>query len=413
MGIDSIVTGTGSHRSPLHRVLDSVRNRRGYALLREAWREGRRALRRAKQVDRRIARLDAVGPARGRVLIAYVVEGFFTDPIPISHTHYWEAVTITRIWSELGFDVDAIHNGNLDFRPEREYDFFISARKAMEPIGRRLNRDCVKVVHLDTCHWLFSNTATHRRTLDLQRRRGVTLRELLEIEPNDAIEFADHATMLGNDFTEATYAYAGKPIHRVPISTPRLFDWPEGKDFDACRTRFVWFGSRGAVHKGLDLVLEAFAGMPDFHLTVIGPIAEADFEAAYRRELYETNNIRSVGWIDLDDPTFRELTRDALALVFPSCAEAGSGSVTVSVHAGLIPVISRECGAEVGGSGILLEDSSIEEIRSAVRDLSSRPTQELERMARMAWSHARANHTREAFEQEYRRIAEEIAASES
>ena len=403
------MTGAGPRRSPLRRVLDSVRNRRGYALLREGWREGRRAVRRAKRVDRRMATLDAVGPSRGRVLIAYVVEGFFTEPIPISHTHYWEAVTIARIWSEMGFDVDVIHNGNLDFRPEREYDFFISARKALEPIGRRLNRACVKILHIDTSHWLFNNAATHQRSLELQQRRGVSVRELLEVEPNNAIERADLATMLGNETTASTYAFAGKAIHPVPISTPRTFAWPEEKDFERCRTRFVWFGSRGAVHKGLDRVLEAFASMPELQLTVIGPIAEADFEKAYRKELYETKNIRSVGWVDLDGPEFAETARDAVALIFPSCAEGSAGSVVTCLHAGLIPVVSRQCGVDVDPFGTLLEECSIEEIRSVAQDLATRPAEELRERARAAWKHARERHTRESFEREYRKIVEGIA----
>lgn len=46
------------------------------------------------------------------------------------------------------------------------------------------------------------------------------------------------------------------------------------------RENFLWLGSRGAVLKGLDLVLEAFARMPD--LQVSGPVEdEADFAAAY------------------------------------------------------------------------------------------------------------------------------------
>ena len=36
------------------------------------------------------------------------------------------------------------------------------------------------------------------------------------------------------------------------------------------------------VHKGLDLVLEAFVAMPEYHLTVCGKVSsEKDFEDAY------------------------------------------------------------------------------------------------------------------------------------
>ena len=41
---------------------------------------------------------------------------------------------------------------------------------------------------------------------------------------------------------------------------------PEGKDFEVCRPHFMWLGSRGFVHKGLDVVLEAFSEMPELAL---------------------------------------------------------------------------------------------------------------------------------------------------
>ena len=64
------------------------------------------------------------------------------------------------------------------------------------------------------------------------------------------------------------------------------------------------------MHKGLDLVLEAFARMPELHLTVCGPIHEEPaFEAAFRRELYETPNIETLGWVDIASPAFAELLR--------------------------------------------------------------------------------------------------------
>jgi hypothetical protein len=79
----------------------------------------------------------------------------------------------------------------------------------------------------------------------------------------------------GNDFTIGTFRYAGKPIYRLPIICPTS-PWPQDKDHGACRKCFLWFGSQGFLHKGLDLVLEVFAGLPDHHLTV--PIVS--YEAA-------------------------------------------------------------------------------------------------------------------------------------
>jgi glycosyltransferase involved in cell wall biosynthesis len=91
--------------------------------------------------------------------------------------------------------------------------------------------------------------------------------------------------------------YAKKPLFPVPIPSACMYPWSESKDFDACRRNFLWFGSGGFIRKGLDLVLEAFAGMPEYHLTVCGPIEEErDFQQAFAKELYDTPNIHTLGW---------------------------------------------------------------------------------------------------------------------
>lgn len=101
--------------------------------------------------------------------------------------------------------------------------------------------------------------------------------------------------MLGNEYTSRTFRYAQKLVYRNPISTPCQYPWPEDEDFGDCRKRFLWFGSGGMVHKGLDLVLEAFAEMPEYHLTVCGPVSrEQDLEQACFKELHQTPNIETV-----------------------------------------------------------------------------------------------------------------------
>jgi glycosyltransferase involved in cell wall biosynthesis len=186
----------------------------------------------------------------------------------------------------------------------------------------------------------------------------------------------------------------------------------EEKDFEACRRRFLWLSSGGLVHKGLDLVLDVFAEMPDCHLTVCAPIdAEPDFQAAYYKKLYQTPNIRTLGWVDTASARFAEIVGGCIALVFPSCSEGQSGSVVTCLHAGLIPIISYECGVDVGEFGWILKECSINEIKTSLGEISSLSGGELKRRARQAWEHARANHTREKFAWEYQKIISTIIAA--
>jgi glycosyltransferase involved in cell wall biosynthesis len=206
-----------------------------------------------------------------------------------------------------------------------------------------------------------------------------------------------------------TYQHTNKPLYRLPVSTTIQLPSPKDKDFDACRNRFLWFASGGMVHKGLDLALEAFAGMPAYHLTVCGPVQrEKDFEQAFYKELYETPNIHTIGWVDTASPTFAEITSKCVGLVYPSCSEGQSGAVVECLHAGLVPIVSYESGVDVHDFGVTLKTCSIEEIRDEVQRMAKLPPQEIKRMACAAWKFARANHTRERFAEAYQKVIDQI-----
>jgi glycosyltransferase involved in cell wall biosynthesis len=252
------------------------------------------------------------------------------------------------------------------------------------------------------------------RLLALQHRRGITLPALRFDPPTPAIEHADCAVVLGNEFTIGTYSYANKPIYRLPISAPFVYPWPQRKDFEASRRNFLWFGSHGFVHKGLDLVLEAFAEMPEYHLTVCGPIeldVEKDFKNAFNKELYQTSNICTVGWVDVGSPEFVQIVDQCAALIYPSCSEGQCGGVIVCMHAGLIPILSYESGVDVEGFGFLLQDCSVEGIKNSIRMVASLSAEALRKKARQAWEFARANHTREKFAEEYRKVVGAIISA--
>jgi len=347
-------------------------------------------------------------PAQGEVLLSWILEPFLLkpdEPMSNSHTQYWECAEMARTFLDLGYAVDVIDSHNETFHPRKHYACFIGHRTNFDRIAGLLKGGCVKIAHLDTAHWLFHNHSNYLRKFELQRRRGVILKEWNRlIQPNLTIENADYAVTYGNRFTLDTYRYAQKPLFRIPISTCAVFPWPEQKNYASGRSHFLWFGSGGFVHKGLDLVLEAFAEMSDHHLYVCGPLQkEQDFVKAYYKELYETPNIHAVGWVDVDGPEFMGIVNKCLGVVYPSCSEGQAGSVVACLHAGLIPIISYESGIDVGEFGVILKDNSIKTIINTVQMVSDLPGEQLQQMARKAWEFARANHTREKFAEEYRK----------
>lgn len=365
----------------------------------------------------RVVSLKPAQPSQGNVLISYLIDPFLLKPgqiISNSHTRYWESFQIAKTFLDLGYEVDIIDYHNYIFVPRRDYTIFVDIRHNLQRISPLLNRDCIKIFHIDVAHILFQNAAEANRVLAVQQRRGVTLKPRRFERPNLGIEYADYSTMLGNEFTLNTFKYANKPIFPVPISTPLVYPWPEEKNFASCRKSFLWFGSGGLVRKGLDLVLEVFAQLPDYHLTICGPVyKEEDFEGAYHKELYQTPNIQTIGWIDISSSKFTQIANRCIGLIYPSCCEGQCGGVVTCLHAGLIPIISYETGVDVDDFGLLLKTCSINEIKEAIKSVSLLPIQELKTKARKAWEFARKNHTKETFTEKYRDAITKILATQT
>ena len=150
--------------------------------------------------------------------------------------------------------------------------------------------------------------------------------------------------------------------------------------------------------------------MPDYQLTICGPIQrEKDFEQAYHKELYQLPNIHTIGWVDVSSSEFIDITNNCIGVIYPSCSEGGGGSVINCMHAGLIPVVSYESSVDVKDDfGVIMKDSSINEIRNSIQRISSLPAEDLKSMSRKAWEFARANHTRERFAEEYKKVIKNI-----
>ncbi len=386
-------------------------------LLREVRRIRGKLARRFRRIDAQVVTLEAQGPRVGTALFSFIIDPFLLRPgeaVSHAHTHDWESLEMARCLTRLGYEVDAIHWTNTRFVPQKDYDVVIDVRLNLERLAPLVKPSCRKIMHIETAHHSFHNPAQLRRLHALTARRGITLAPYRLLEVNRAIESADLATILGNEFTVDTYRFAGKPLYPIPISTPFLFPFPAAKDFAACRRSFMWFGSTAFVHKGLDLVLEAFASMPDFQLTVCGPLdREPAFQRAFYRELYLTPNIRTIGWVDIGQPAFLRLVEQCVGLIYPSCSEGSNGGTVTALHAGLIPIISYETGVDVADDfGHVLRDCTVESVRAAVHRLAARPPEELRAMAERAWEFARAHHTRERFSAVYQATMAQILCGE-
>jgi glycosyltransferase involved in cell wall biosynthesis len=280
---------------------------------------------------------------------------------------------MARVLTEAGWNVDAISHDDRDYQPTADCVGFIDLHSNRERLISAGPRAARKILHATGAHWEFQNRAELARLQAIASRRGFAPPPRRQVPPSRGIELADLATTTGNAFTIETFGFAKKPIHRVPLSSTYIQDWPVAKNFATTRARFLWFGSHGLVHKGLDLVLEAFAQTPELQLTIAGPVAaEPDFASVYAREL-ALPNVRCLDWIDTRSAAFAELLETHGAIAYPSASEGGGGSVITCLHGGLLPIVTREASVDVGDFGHELRDADVATLVAAVRATAAIP----------------------------------------
>lgn len=366
-----------------------------------------------------VVRIPAVGIKKGNILLSYITGPFtlapwehFTDP----HTNYWECAEITRLFAIRGYAVDIINANNTSFIPHKPYVACIDVKQNLERFHDMLPQNCKKVMHITSAFNEFQNLAERRRLEELYRRRNISLKpHRTEVASNNPL-YADFLEGFGNKTVHATYAQFAKHIHPIPISTAREFDFPEQKDFFAARKHFLWFGGGGAILKGLDLVIEAFATMPNLSLHIIGPSAyEEDFARAYERELalpgikrYPRPKLFLNGEMYSGKTSFLEIANRCAAIIYSSASEGTSGAVVQAMHAGLIPIVTRETGLSEDAPAIICDTPTVESIKNLAIEIAETDPISLRENARKAWSYVRAHHTQKTFSEEYARFIDDI-----
>jgi hypothetical protein len=321
----------------------------------------------------------------------------------LRHVNIFHAQEIVRALNQMGYSVDVIDYRDRRFRPHKAYDLFIGhGAFNFEKIATQLPEKAKKIYFSTGSYWQFHNTQEAARFAALSQRRGVVLaldRPIVQGE-EAALRLADGILGIGNAFTRSTYADFERVamINGTALLDAQL-DWCP-KDYQAGRQHFLFFASGGNVHKGLDLVLEAFLGL-NLHLWVMAPL-QADFIKIYQPELAGRNNIHLFGWTQPRSASFYQVMQRCNFCLLPSCSEGQAQSVIEAMNQGLIPAVSRQAGVDVGDFGVWIDPPGVEMVRQVARTLAGLPAAHCREMSFKARQAAQEEYAEPRFAANFR-----------
>lgn len=352
----------------------------------------------------------------GKALVSYLVAPLLPPPgrrDRVIFSNWGIAQGIPRALNELGYTVDIVEYDDRDWKPTREYDVFIGHGGVnFESIHRQLSSKTVCLYFSTGIYWKEWNAREAERFAGLARRRGCFLSPDRAIRCSEeyANREADGIICLGNSAAVQTYGQFKRVIGIDNAAYPLEWRAGNGKDHDAGRHHFLFFSGSGNVHKGLDLLLEAFAGT-DCHLHVCQDM-DPGFAGIYRHELQECPTIHVYGSVPMRTSAFEDLATTCNWVISATCAEGQPGAILECMAYGLIPVLPVSANLDTEDFGFLLPDCTIPTIRSVVSQLTGLSREECQHRSLLAGRRARdryspGNFTR-SFKEAVRAMVQEV-----
>jgi glycosyltransferase involved in cell wall biosynthesis len=336
-------------------------------------------------------------------LLSYIIYPF-TGPMQNSHSNHRECYTMVEILSELGYNVDVINWNNNAFTPSKKYDLVIDNHNNLERLLPYLDGQAKKIFHATNAHWLSQNSVEYSRAEDYFVKKGIVINPSRLLSPGNSFAFCDAISMFGNDFTESTYGVYAHKVYHLPMSVTTEAEQIPNRYYPSAKKKFLWLNSHGALLKGMDIVIDAFALMPALELHICSNLErDSEFIASVSSQLSAAPNIKMEGWVDINSSAFNNLVTECGWIINTSFSEGGGGSTLNCMAKGLIPVVSRSASITLpGNTGFYIENNNASSLVALLKTISVLPDDVLKEMSFNAYNFIAANHTLENFKKKYK-----------
>lgn len=314
-----------------------------------------------------------------RALLAYLpehVSRYLNGEKIIRFSNNGIAIGWATVLADMGYEVDVVNWDDLDVSLENSYDIFIPHGAVnFKKIYQQLSKKA-KIIHFSTgSYWRFHNKQEERRIQGIYKRDGVLMQRDRYLNSSDDIVYkkSDAVISIGGKKIKNTYSYKNVyTINNACYQDNKLINYK--KNYKNKNNNFLYFAGAGNIHKGLDLLIEAFSDL-DQNLYIMCHL-DRDFTNHYNG-LLQLPNIKIIGEVVMRNKDYYQGMKECSFCILPSCSEGQPGSVIEAMSHGLIPIVSKECFIDTKNFGYTLKECSIEEIRRTVKRLSSLDSQEI------------------------------------
>ncbi|WBA13956.1 glycosyltransferase [Salinivibrio proteolyticus] len=342
------------------------------------------------------------------ILVCYLSDCFSNDISKFkNNSNRHECLIIVSALVDLGYSVDIIYcNSTLEV--EKKYDVILG-------FGRSFRQACLnnpeakKILYLTEAHPLISIENEMKRIDRFNKsylnKKKVSLERSGQYYQESDFDLANDIICMGekNKYF-LVHKYPDKNIYELcPTGIDIEFQRVESQLNVSNSNNYLWFGSRGIIHKGLDVLFEVFDKKTNMKLFVAG-VDSRELKKVFR---YIPPNVEVLGVIDPLSDKFIEIAKHCNYMILPSASEGMSTAAITCMKAGLFPILSDSCGSNFDDNAIILPECNINNIEKIIDQLSCRKVSLREKKILSRYANAKFN--RYAFRESFLKIFEVIS----
>lgn len=330
------------------------------------------------------------------ILISYTIVPFLNKKA--KHTNNSELKIIAKIFNDFKFNVDVIHytsNLRLNYK---KYNLIFGFGEPFE--NSFVDKNLKRIYYATGAHVCHQNYAEIQRVEEVNTKYNSNIlpKRLVPWTWSLSTNLSDSLIVIGNDWTKSTYQkYTHKRVFSIN-ATAFINESCENivRDIEKTKKSFLWFGSGGLIHKGLDLCLEYFGAHSDLILHICGPM-EDDFNEVFGK-YFEKENIFYHGFTNVNSQKFIDIVSKCSFSIFPTCSEGQATALLTTMGAGLIPISTKYSGVDIADLGFLIYKLDLNSIDKVVQKVITFENLEIEIHSKKLIDYIQEHHTLKSFE---------------
>ena len=347
-----------------------------------------------------------------RVLLCYLpsISKLNLDIDKLFHPNVYHSNQMIYILSKLGFTIDLCYCNDLsviDKLRGRKYDWVIGFGEVFKQILKIQNIE--KSILFITENNPIIVEKKYNERLEYFKKRG----NLVKIQNYrntfydiEQYKIANWAICMNSTYNSKSMVSYFKKLYHINVNGffNEHFILKENTDTERCNS-FVWFGSTGVIHKGLDILVEAFAKLPSKRLNIYGISKQ---EIAMIKPCIGRNTFLHEKINVMDNTFISEVVEKNAFIVSLSCSEGMQSGVATCMLHGLIPIVTKETGYESQNFIFEFSDYHLDSVVNTILHTSSLSIAEINRLSRLVYDYAHKNFSLISFSNRFECIIKDL-----